>query len=45
MSLVEVAEYSDEELAELNGEFERLPASKIIQWAVDSFAPHLCLTA
>ena len=27
------------ELAELNGEFERLPASKIIQWAVDNFAP------
>lgn len=45
MSLVEVADYSDEQLAELNVEFERLPASKIIQWAVDSFAPHLCLTA
>ncbi len=38
-------DYSDEELAELNAEFQRLPASKIIQWAVDSFAPHLCLTA
>jgi phosphoadenosine phosphosulfate reductase len=37
--------FTDEELAELNAEFERLPASKIIQWAVDSFAPHLCLTA
>jgi phosphoadenosine phosphosulfate reductase len=41
----EPVEYSDEELAELNAEFQRLPASKIIQWAVDSFAPHLCLTA
>ena len=35
----------DDELAELNREFERLPASKIIQWAVDSFAPHLSLSA
>jgi phosphoadenosine phosphosulfate reductase len=41
----ELVDYSDEELAELNVEFQRLPASKIIQWAVDSFAPHLCLTA
>ena len=45
MSLVEVADFTDEELAELNREFERLPASKIIQWAVDSFAPHLSLSA
>ena len=37
--------FSDEELAELNREFEDLPASKVIQWAVDAFAPHLCLTA
>ena len=35
----------DEELAELNAEFERLPAPKIIQWAVDTFSPHLCLAA
>jgi phosphoadenosine phosphosulfate reductase len=40
-----LADHTDEELAELNREFERLPASKIIQWAVDGFAPHLCLTA
>ena len=33
--------HRDDELAELNREFEQLPASKIIQWAVDSFAPHL----
>jgi phosphoadenosine phosphosulfate reductase len=45
MSVVEVAEFSDEELAELNREFEHLPASKVIQWAVDSFAPHLSLSA
>ncbi len=33
------------DLASLNDEFEHLPASKIIQWAVDRFGPHLCLTA
>jgi phosphoadenosine phosphosulfate reductase len=43
--LASLPQYSDEELAELNREFERLPASKIIQWAVDNFAPHLCLSA
>jgi phosphoadenosine phosphosulfate reductase len=43
--LSSLPQYSDDELAELNREFERLPASKIIQWAVDSFAPHLCLSA
>jgi len=40
-----VVNYDDDELAELNDEFEKLPASKIIQWAVDSFAPHLSLSA
>ncbi len=40
-----VPSFSDDELAELNAEFERLPAGKIIQWAVDCFAPHLCMTA
>ena len=40
-----VVSFDDDELAELNAEFERLPASKIIQWAVDSFAPHLSLSA
>jgi phosphoadenosine phosphosulfate reductase len=40
-----VVSYTDDELAELNREFERLPASKIVQWAVDSFSPHLCLSA
>ena len=42
---VNVPEFSDEDLAELSEEFERLPASKIIQWAVDNFAPHLSLAA
>ena len=36
---------SDEELAALNQEFERQPASKIIRWAVEEFAPHLSLSA
>jgi len=38
-------DFTDAQLAELSTEFERLPASKVIQWAVDSFAPHLALTA
>lgn len=37
--------YTDDELLEINAEFETAPASKIIQWAVDSFGPHICLTA
>lgn len=41
----DVPQLSDDDLAELNHEFETLPAEKIIQWAVDSFAPHLCMTA
>ena len=45
MTLIDVPQFTDEELAELNREFERLPATKIIQWAVDNFAPHLALTA
>jgi phosphoadenosine phosphosulfate reductase len=45
MTIFEVQDFTDAELAELNREFEHLPATKIIQWAVDSFAPHLCLSA
>ena len=45
MSVVEAVDFTDDELADLNREFEHLPASKIIQWAVDSFAPHLSLSA
>jgi len=40
-----IPDFTDEELAELNGEFEHLPAPKIIQWAIDTFSPHLCMTA
>jgi phosphoadenosine phosphosulfate reductase len=41
----EPAEFTDAELEELSVEFERLPASKVIQWAVDSFGPYLCVAA
>jgi phosphoadenosine phosphosulfate reductase len=40
-----IVQYTDEDMVELNAEFEKLPASKVIQWAVDSFAPHLSLSA
>jgi phosphoadenosine phosphosulfate reductase len=43
--LTSLPQYTDEELAEINKEFELLPSSKIIQWAVDNYAPHLCLSA
>jgi phosphoadenosine phosphosulfate reductase len=36
---------SDAALAELNREFEHAPAQAIIQWAVDTFHPHLSLAA
>ncbi len=45
MTLIDVERFSDGELAELNREFEHLPASQIIRWAVDSFSPHLSLSA
>ena len=38
-------EFSIEELAELSHDFESWSAEKIIEWAVDSFSPHLSLTA
>jgi phosphoadenosine phosphosulfate reductase len=38
-------ELSDAELAELSRRFESWPASRIIEWAVGTFAPHLALTA
>jgi phosphoadenosine phosphosulfate reductase len=37
--------FSDEELAELNAKFETMGASEIIGWAVDTFGPHLTMTA
>jgi len=38
-------DHTDAELAELNDRFERLPASKIIQWGVDNFGHHLAMSA
>jgi phosphoadenosine phosphosulfate reductase len=40
-----VPQLHDEELAELNREFESWSAPKVIQWAVDNFSPHLSLAA
>jgi phosphoadenosine phosphosulfate reductase len=45
MSLLHVSDLSNAELRELNDRFEKEPAGAIIRWAVDSFHPHLCLTA
>jgi phosphoadenosine phosphosulfate reductase len=44
-TIFEVPSFTDDELADLNREFETLPARKIIQWAVDNFAPHLSISA
>ena len=38
-------ELSPSEMAELNARFESAPATDIIRWAVDTFHPHLALTA
>jgi phosphoadenosine phosphosulfate reductase len=43
--LATLPQYTDEELAELNLKFEHRSASGIIRWAVENFAPHLCLSA
>src|SRR5947209_19723228 len=45
MSLVHVDEMSDTELLEVSRRMEDRPAAAIIEWAVESFHPHLCLTA
>ena len=41
----DIPRFTDDELAEINAEFESAPASKIIQWAVETFHPHLSLSA
>jgi phosphoadenosine phosphosulfate reductase len=38
-------ELSPSEMTTLNTQFESAPASEIIRWAVDTFHPHLALTA
>jgi phosphoadenosine phosphosulfate reductase len=38
-------QFTDDELADLNVQFEQQPASKIIQWATDNFGPLMGLAA
>lgn len=38
-------DFSDEELAALNREFEHAPAQAVIEWAVEQFHPFMCLSA
>lgn len=38
-------EFSEEQLAELNAEFESASASEIVGWAAQHFGPHLALAA
>jgi phosphoadenosine phosphosulfate reductase len=45
VSLVHAPQFTDDELADLNARFEKEAAGTIIRWAVDTFHPHLCLTA
>lgn len=40
-----VPQLHDEELAELNRDFESWSAPKIIEWAVENYSPHLSLAA
>jgi phosphoadenosine phosphosulfate reductase len=42
---VHAPDFSDAELAELNRQFERMPAHAVIEWAVDQFHPFMCLAA
>ncbi|HVT76506.1 MAG TPA: phosphoadenylyl-sulfate reductase [Acidimicrobiales bacterium] len=37
--------FTDAELRDISASFETASPSTIIRWAVDNFAPHLCLTA
>ncbi len=39
------SQFSDDQLAELNAEFESAPASRIVRWAADNFGPHMALAA
>jgi phosphoadenosine phosphosulfate reductase len=45
VDLRDTEELSNAELAELSAHFEHEPADIIIRWAVDTFHPHLSLTA
>jgi len=41
----DAVDLSDADLAALSDKFETMPAGAIIEWAVEAFHPHLCLTA
>lgn len=52
MSLAEAAvtvrpsdDFTEAELVRISRAFEGAPASRIIEWAVEEFSPHLCMTA
>jgi len=45
MSLLQIPDLTDTEILEAASRLERASASAVIRWAVDSFHPHLCLTA
>lgn len=38
-------DWSPSDLASLNARFEKAPAAAVIEWAVEQFHPHFCLTA
>jgi phosphoadenosine phosphosulfate reductase len=44
-SHVHAPDFSDEELADLNRQFETAPARAVIEWAVEQFHPFMCLAA
>ena len=41
----DAVDLSDADFAALSEKFEHMPAGAIIEWAVEAFHPHLCLTA
>ena len=43
--MASAARLNQEELAFLNRRFEKAPARHVVEWAVDTFHPRLCLTA
>ncbi|MGH9107128.1 MAG: phosphoadenylyl-sulfate reductase [Acidimicrobiales bacterium] len=45
LRLPSTEDLTDEALAELNARFEKSSAGEIVEWAVERFYPHMCLTA
>ena len=45
LTSLSIPDFSNDELAELSGDFETWSAEEIIGWAVETFGPHLALTA